>query len=92
MTIDEGRKPAGAPKSALPKLAKAPLGRGTADATPFPNETPLPEKFGLHVKPIEPAHVLRGVGAVQSDGVHMPRLGDAIMERPVLKLPIAFSS
>ena len=57
-------------RSALPKLAKAPLGRGAADATLFLNETPLPEKIGLHVKPIEPAHVLRGVGAVQGDGAH----------------------
>ena len=43
---------------------------GAAYASPFPDKAPLPEKIALHVEPVEPAHVLRGAGAVKDDRVN----------------------
>lgn len=43
---------------------------GPAYASPFADQAPCPEKIRLHVEPVEPAHVLHGVRAVQDDRVN----------------------
>jgi hypothetical protein len=63
------------PGKSLPRFVGGGVGdrprlSGAADAAPFPDEAPLPEEIGLHVKPVKPAHVPRGIGAVQKDRAH----------------------
>jgi hypothetical protein len=42
----------------------------SADAAPFPHETPLPEKVRLHVEPVEPAHAPGRINAMEGNGAH----------------------
>jgi hypothetical protein len=43
---------------------------GHADAPPLSNEAPCTEEVRLHVQPVKPVHVPRGIGPVQVGGGH----------------------
>ena len=44
---------------------------GAGDAASLPHETPLPEKIGLHVEPVEPARVPGRINAMDGNGAHV---------------------
>jgi hypothetical protein len=51
-------------------ISNHPHPSAAADASPLADKAPLPEEVALHGEPIEPAHVLRGIDAVQDDCGH----------------------